>query len=552
LSEASAETTVRLGPAVANLLRSIWRQRELVVLGLLLGLALGYWGLPKVLNTGSTYDVTVRMSVQKSPADSIFEIVPAIGGPDGQVGASTDVLKDIAIADRVAKSLREQDPELTGTLLLEGLTFTAVPGSPFVDITYADPDPRLATTIVQRYAELYAEQRNKVEMQRLDQALMRLKVYATTLQGVDRQAVNEVIRKSEVAKLRGPVTAVVGQPIVTTTGPPLSRPVTLALGLLLGLAIGAGAALLVETAFRKVITPTDAEEGSELPFIAAVRKTGIRRTPLPVIDRPFSPAAEDYRRVGTALERQGLGGDIRVLAIASADPGDGKSMLAANLAHSLARQGREVVLVSSDLRRPQVERLLGLGQRAGLAETLQDDPVPAVALLVSINDHLLVLPAGMPSKHPGELLASKRLHETIQTLRRVGIVILDTPASRLSADAIALSGVADATLIVARSGVTRMRSLHETTSGLRRDRIRQLGVVLVGTSSSMLRSLTVRRSYREPPEVEVEEPDLVEPQPVQFTPRPVPYEAAPAEEDPLPSEVTELNATEERKRRAAE
>ncbi|HEV8372691.1 MAG TPA: hypothetical protein VGR68_05780, partial [Actinomycetota bacterium] len=265
MSEASAETTVRLGPAVANLLRSIWRQRELVVLGLLLGLALGYWGLPKVLNTGSTYDVTVRMSVQKSPADSIFEIVPAIGGPDGQVGASTDVLKDIAIADRVAKSLREQDPELTGTILLEGLTFTAVPGSPFVDITYADPDPRLATTIVQRYAELYAEQRNKVEMQRLDQALMRLKVYATTLQGVDRQAVNEVIRKSEVAKLRGPVTAVVGQPIVTTTGPPLSRPVTLALGLLLGLAIGAGAALLVETAFRKVITPTDAEEGSELP-----------------------------------------------------------------------------------------------------------------------------------------------------------------------------------------------------------------------------------------------------------------------------------------------
>jgi capsular exopolysaccharide synthesis family protein len=553
LSEASAETTVRLGPAVANLLRSIWRQRELVVLGLLLGLALGYWGLPKVLSTGSTYDVTVRMDVQKAPADIIFETVPAIGGPDGQVGASTEVLKDIEVADRVAKSLRRQDPELTGTILLDGLTFTSLPGSPFVDVTYADPDPRLATTIVQVYAESFAEKRNKVELQRLDQAVPKLKVYATTLQGVDRQAVNELIRKSEVSKIYWPITSVVGQPIVTTTGPPLSRPVTLALGLLLGLAIGAGAALLVETAFRKVITPTDAEEASELPFIATVRKTGIRRTPLPVIDRPFSPAAEDYRRVGTALERQGLGSDIRVLAIASADPGDGKSLLAANLAHSLARQGREVVLVSSDMRRPEVEKLLGLGQRAGLAETLQDDPVPAVALLVSINDHLLVLPAGMPSKHPGELLASKRLHETIQTLRRVGIVILDTPAARMSADAIALSGVADATLLVARSGVTRMRSLHETTSGLRRDRIRQIGVVLVGTSSSMLRSLTLRRGYREPPEVEAEEPeDLADPQPVQFAPRPVPYEASPAKEDPLPSEVTELNATEERKRRAAE
>jgi Mrp family chromosome partitioning ATPase len=91
-----------------------------------------------------------------------------------------------------------------------------------------------------------------------------------------------------------------------------------------------------------------------------------------------------------------------VLAVASADPGDGKTMLAANLAHSLARQGRAVVLVS-------------------------------------INDHLLVLPSGMPSKHPGELLASKRLHETIQTLRQMGVVILDTPPARNSADAIALS-----------------------------------------------------------------------------------------------------------------
>jgi Mrp family chromosome partitioning ATPase len=227
-------------------------------------------------------------------------------------------------------------------------------------------------------------------------------------------------------------------------------------------------------------------------------------------------------------------------------------MLAANLAHTLARQGREVVLVSSDLRRPAVEKLLGLGQGPGLAEALQDDPIPAIAMLVSINDHLLVLPAGMPSKHPGELLASKRLHETIQTLRLVGIVILDTPAARMSADAIALSGVADATLLVARSGVTRMRSLHETTSGLRRDRIRQLGVVLVGTSSSMLRSLTLRRGYREPPEVEAEEPDMAEPQPVQFTPRPVPHDTSPAEEVPLPSEVTELTAAEERKRRAAE
>jgi capsular exopolysaccharide synthesis family protein len=276
-----------------------------------------------------------------------------------------------------------------------------------------------------------------------------------------------------------------------------------------------------------------------------------------VIDRPFSPAAEDYRRVGTALERQGLGTDIRVLAIASAEPGDGRTMLAANLAHSLARQGREVVLVSSDLRRAEVERLLGLGQGPGLAEALQDDPIPAIAMLVSINDHLLVLPAGMPSKHPGELLASKRLLETIQTLRQMGIIILDTPPARNSADAITLSSVADATLFVAKSGATRMRSVREATNGLRRDRIRQLGVILVGTRSPWLRSMTTRGDLRDQPEAELDDLEPTSPaRTVPFGPRP----AAPAEEpgengdrsEDRASEVTNLNKAAERNRRAAE
>jgi Mrp family chromosome partitioning ATPase len=232
-------------------------------------------------------------------------------------------------------------------------------------------------------------------------------------------------------------------------------------------------------------------------------------------------------------------------------------MLAANLAHSLARQGREVVLVSSDLRRPEVERLLGLGQGPGLAEALQDDPIPAIAMLVSINDHLLVLPAGMPSKHPGELLASKRLLETIQTLRQMGIIILDTPPARNSADAITLSSVADATLFVAKSGATRMRSVREATNGLRRDRIRQLGVILVGTRSPWLRSMATRGDLRDQPEAELEDLEPIPPpRTVPFSPRP----AAPAQEpdqngdrsaDRAP-EVTDLNKAAERNRRAAE
>jgi Mrp family chromosome partitioning ATPase/capsular polysaccharide biosynthesis protein len=564
LPEAPTETTVRLGPAAADLLRSIWRQRELVVLGLLLGLALGYLALPKVLGSGSTYQATVRMDVRQGPADSIGRVPPAIGpGADaegGAAGASPDVLKDYQITEDVVKQLRIQD-ELPATTLIKLLTFTPLQGTSLVDLSFTHRNPNLAASVVKTYATRFRDERNKAERARFSEVVRQLEGLAADMDRGARPGLPlpsteiraQIAKAKAAAFLTGAPTAVVGEPIVTTNGPPLSRKVTIAIGLLLGLVIGAGAALLVETAFRKVITPADAEDASGLPFIADVRRTGIGgRTPLPVVDRPFSPAAEDYRRVGTALERQGLGGDLRVLAIVSADPGDGKSLLAANLAHSLARQGREVVLVSSDLRHPQVEKLLGLGQHPGLAEALQDEPVPAIALLVSINHHLLVLPAGMPSKHPGELLASKRLHETIQALRQVGIVILDTPAARLSADALALSGVADATLLVARSGVTRMRSVHEAAAGLRRDRIRQLGVVLVGTSGSVVRSLSQRfGGYRTQPEVDADEP-AVPSLPVPLSPRPVPPARAAADQDDDRSEVAELTVTEERKRRAAE
>jgi len=567
VTDAPAEPPVRLGPAAANVARSIWHQKELLALGLVLGLALGWFALPKVLSSGSTYDATIRMQVLQPPTDAILPLPPAVGPPpSGDGGASPDVLKDVAVADQVVQSLRRTgrlsaQNELTGSGLLSRLTFTPLEGTPFVDLSVTDGDPKLAKAVVERYADQFASNRNKFEANRLRTVIRRLEALADSYgpapadssEASPGQQVRDKIRTAkETEAVGGEPTAVIGEAIVATNAPPISNKVIIVLGLLLGLGIGAGAGLLIETALRKVSSQSDLEEASGLPFIAEVRRSGIRRTTLPVIDRPFSPAAEDYRRVGTALERQGLGTDIRVLAIASAEPGDGRTMLAANLAYSLARQGREVVLVSSDLRRPDVERLLGLGQGPGLAEALQDDPIPAIAMLISINDHLLVLPAGMPSKHPGELLASKRLHETIQTLRQMGIIILDTPPARNSADAITLSSAADATLFVAKSGATRMRSVREATNGLRRDRIRQLGVILVGTRSPWLRSMATRGDLRDQPE-DLE--PMPPPRTVPFSPRP----AAPDQEldqngdrsGDRASEVTDLQAA-ERNRRAAE
>jgi hypothetical protein len=124
-----------------------------------------------------------------------------------------------------------------------------------------------------------------------------LAALAQTETGPARITAQERLVDGKVAAQYLPLTQVDPAPaVITTSGPPLSRQVTLALGLLLGLTLGAGGALLGVTAFPKAVTPSDAEEASDLPLVATVRKNGVRRRPMPVVDRPFSPAAERNRR----------------------------------------------------------------------------------------------------------------------------------------------------------------------------------------------------------------------------------------------------------------
>jgi Mrp family chromosome partitioning ATPase len=574
--------------------RSVWRRKGLVVGGLVLGLLLGLLAFPRVLPSEPRYDARARLDVRSLSVNTSGQGDPSesAGAPLGagalapDTTAAENAINSLGPPARQLRVLKRHSRARWATKLAGAVRSSAIAGTTQVQVSLADDDPALAEAALQAYLDAYVTRRNGVYDRQVREILNKLSSDATALRNEvlrwSRQADSErggsgpsvvtttrlelakeryaaktaqIDAVSEAAALNLTPTRVLDKATAVPSDNAGNAGVSLALGLLLGIMGGVGLAFLSEATWPKIVTAGDAHVATGLSVLASVPRLprGLKDSPIVVADRPFSDAAEGYRRVGTALERQGLGSDIRVLAVVSGDPGDGKSLLAANLAHSLARQGRAVILVSSDLRQPQVERLLGLQQLPGLAEALHDDSAfSAIGLLVSINDHLLVLPAGMPAKHPGELLASKRLVETIQILREIGIVILDTPPARLSADAMTLSGVADATLLVARSGVTRMRSLLEASVGLRNDRVRQLGVALVGTSNPMFR----RRIgyYREQPEAEPEEFEELEPAtdatPTPLSPKPLPPPPSDDSEDEHDYEVTELKAG--RNRRAAE
>ena len=585
----------RTNPTLSDYARSVWRRKLIVAAGLIAGIALGVVVFPRILPSNPDYEARSRLDVRpltlQSQGDTSKDSSTASGGsatsalaPD--IIAAQTVIDELGPRARHLGVLKSSNRARWPTKLASSVRSTAIVGTTQVQVSFADNDPALARATLQYYVDAYAQRRNSIYDKQLAEIVSNLNREAQDLQDEvlkwSNQADKErrggggvsVLTSTELdlAKQRyqdktGQIedinriaalnpTQILDKVSVVPNDNAGNSGMSLALGLLLGIMGSVGFAFLAEATWPKTVTPVDVQAATGLSVLATVPRLPRRRrgrgSGIVVVDRPFSPSAEGYRQVGTALERQGLGNDIKVLAIISADPGDGKSLLAANLAHSLARQGREVVLVSGDLRRPQVEKLLGLKQRAGLAEALRDDPIPAITMLLSIKECLLLLPAGMPTKHPGELLASRRLTEIVTELRQLGsIVILDTPPARLSADAITLAGVADAIVLVARSGTTRMRSLREATSGLRRDRIQQLGVVLVGTSSPMLRSRRYSH-YREQPDLDLQAP-VVQSRPVQLSPRPAPRPSAGnGEQPPTEAEITDLSTAAERNRRAVE
>jgi capsular exopolysaccharide synthesis family protein len=220
----------------------------------------------------------------------------------------------------------------------------------------------------------------------------------------------------------------------------------------------------------------------DIPILGTVAPVG-RHGNIPVRDQPLSPAAEGFQAIRIALERLGLGSDIEVMVVMSAEKQEGRTTFAANLGMALARQERTVLLVSGDMRGRGLEKLLGVTPSLGLADLLeveaQEDEDP-LRLLFSIAPDLWLLPAGYPSGNPAELLNANKIREV---LKRIGygdpLAIIDTPPALQSADAAALANVADGAVLVVRSGRSRLRSVRETVVGLRRDNIRVLGMVLV-------------------------------------------------------------------------
>lgn len=240
--------------------------------------------------------------------------------------------------------------------------------------------------------------------------------------------------------------------------------VNLIIGFIIGASFGLGLALLFEYLDDSVKTPEDVAEVWPLPRLGLVPRFGVGAGSRAIDEMaPTDPIAEAYRTVRNALRFVSLDRPLRMIAVTSALPGEGKSTTATNLAITLARDGLRVLLVDCDLRRPTQHRAFkGASNAAGVTGVLTDQVAVEAAVQPTTVANLWLLSSGPTPPDPGRLIESHRLHDLLRALaERYDMVVVDTPPSLVVGDAFSLARVADGTVLVVASMSTSRRLLAD-------------------------------------------------------------------------------------------
>src|SRR5207245_1056375 len=141
-----------------------------------------------------------------------------------------------------------------------------------------------------------------------------------------------------------------------------------------------------------------------------------------------SAVSESYRGLRSSISFSAVDAPLRTLGVTSSRAQEGKSTTAVNLALAVAMDGRSVILVDADLRRPSLETMLGLPRSPGLTDVLTGQCSVEDALQAIPDRQLLVLTSGPIPPNPAELLNTAGMESVIQQLReRASMVIFDTP-----------------------------------------------------------------------------------------------------------------------------
>lgn len=266
--------------------------------------------------------------------------------------------------------------------------------------------------------------------------------------------------------------------------PNLLQPILAAIAA--GLALGVALSIGLEYLDSSVKSPEELDLLYGVPTLGAIRIVDSidgaddSKANLVMLHAANTPISETIRVLRTAIRMSSIGNPLRSLLITSARPGEGKTFIAANLAISIAQAGKRVILVDTDLRRPEIHRLFGLQSEPGFTNLIVEQEFTLAQVLQPTRvPNLRVLACGTLPPNPAELLSSEQASSLIKTLSdQADMIIYDSSPAVTVTDAVILAPQVEGVVQIVNSRGTRSDLVLRCKELLERSGARVIGPVL--------------------------------------------------------------------------
>lgn len=429
-------------------------------------------------------------------------VATLIVGENRSLSAGADAVQlDDILAQTYAKLLTTPDQQrqvaarLPGTSadeLEQAVSVEVVPATRLLEIRALDADPRRAQRVANTYAEVFVQSQQtslsratRTRLDRLNRQIGTLAEELGRLGTPPTDASRRAQLETEIGALRQSFTstqegsALQGSNVSVSSlsivpGAP-ARPRTkilLVLGLVLALALGAVSALLRNLFDKRV---RDEDEVSALLGGAPI----LARVPRGRSDRDDRAMNEAFDFLSVNLRLSVADDSVRVIAVTSSLPGDGKSTVTARLARAFAQQGSEVIAVDCDLRKPALSGYVGARSAQGVTNALVAGNSPMDMLTASDMRGVRVLTSGPIPPNPSVLLGLPRFRRVLEELREAAdYVVVDTPPVPAGADTSTISQVVDGVVLVIDLDRSKRDVLEVTRNQLEQASARLLGIVV--------------------------------------------------------------------------
>lgn len=200
---------------------------------------------------------------------------------------------------------------------------------------------------------------------------------------------------------------------------------------------------------------------------------------LVAISQSSSIISEQFRTIRTNISFSSPHQDIKTILVTSSISSEGKSTNAANIGVVFAQEGKRVLLVDADMRKPALHIIFKVANTRGLSTVLARKEIFSDVICDTSVEGLFVIPSGPLPPNPAELLSSKTMEAFMEDVKKdFDIIIFDAPPVLTLSDAQILSNKCEGTLLIVNSGVVDEADVLKAKASLNSSKAKILGVVL--------------------------------------------------------------------------